>query len=73
MYSTNTNIDIVHGVPGSYDGYFVADLTGGYQFPHGVTLFASLENMLDRRYYQYYLAPGRTAYVGLRFRLGGGR
>jgi iron complex outermembrane receptor protein len=73
MYSTNTNIDIVHGVPGSYDGYFVADLTGGYQFPHGVTLFASLENMLDRRYYQYYLAPGRTAYVGLRFRLGGAR
>ena len=70
LYSSNTNTDIVHGVPGSYDPYFVAEATGGYRLPHGVTLFATVENILNRTYYQYYLEPGRAAYGGLRFHLG---
>jgi iron complex outermembrane recepter protein len=73
LYSTNTNTDIVHGVPGSYDPYFIAEATGGYQLRRGVTAFASVNNMLDRTFYQFYLAPGRAAYVGLRIRLGGDR
>jgi len=70
LYTTNTNTDIVHGVPGSYDPYFIAEATAGYEFRHGMTFFASLNNMLDRMYYQFYQAPGRQAYVGLRIRIG---
>lgn len=73
LYSTNTNTDIVHGVPGSYDPYFIAEATAGYEFRHGMTGFASLNNLLDRTYYQFYQAPGRQVYVGLRIRLGEGR
>ena len=71
FFSTDANTDKVRGVPGSYSPYFVAEATGGYQLPHGVTLFATLDNILDRRYYQFYLEPGRSAYVGMRIRLGG--
>ena len=73
LFSTNTNTDIVHGVPGSYDGYFIMEATGGYEFKHHLTLFATLNNALDRTYYQFYLEPGRNAYVGMRLRLGGER
>jgi iron complex outermembrane receptor protein len=73
LYSANTNTDVVHGVPGSYDPYFVLEATGGYEMRHGVTLFATVNNALDRTYYQFYRTPGRNEYVGLRIRLGGDR
>ena len=71
LYSTNTNTDIVHGVPGSYDPYFIAEATAGYEFRRGMTVFASLNNALNRTYYQFYQSPGRQEYVGLRIRIGG--
>ena len=49
--------------------FFVADATLSYRFEKFVTIFASAQNVLDRQYYEYYLAPGRVVSLGLRFRL----
>ena len=69
VYSTDLNTDKLKGVYGAYDPFFLADATLSYRFEKFVTAFASAQNILDRRYYEYYLAPGRVVSLGLRFRL----
>ena len=69
VFSTDTNTDIVHGVPGGYSPFFTADLSAGYRATKNVTVTANATNILDRRYYLYYLAAGRQVFVGLRIRL----
>jgi iron complex outermembrane receptor protein len=69
VYSTDLNTDKLKGVYGAYDPFFVADANLSYRFEKFVTVFASAQNILDRRYYEYYLAPGRVVSLGLRFRL----
>jgi iron complex outermembrane receptor protein len=69
VFSTDTNTDIVHGVPGSYNPFFTADLSAGYEVTKHVTFTANVYNVLDRRYYLYYLAAGRQVFAGLRIRL----
>jgi iron complex outermembrane receptor protein len=59
----------VHGVPGSYSPFFTADLSAGYEVTKHVTFTANVYNVLDRRYYLYYLAAGRQVFAGLRIRL----
>ena len=68
-YRSDTNDDFVRGVPGSYDPFFEVDLTAGYEVNRHATLYAGVNNLLDRRYYIFYLNPGRTMQVGLRFRM----
>jgi len=69
IYSTDLNTDTVKGVYGAYDPFFLADATLSYHFEKFVTVFASVQNLLDRTYYEYYLATGRVVSLGLRFRL----
>jgi len=71
-FSTDTNSDIVKGTPGSYDPFFEIEATAAYRFKRFVSVFVSAQNLLDRRYYEFYLAQGRTVSVGLRFRSAGG-
>jgi iron complex outermembrane receptor protein len=66
-YRTDTNTDVVRGVPGSYNPFFELDATIGYDIKQRVTIYATFSNLLDREYYMYYLNPGRTASIGLRF------
>jgi iron complex outermembrane receptor protein len=68
-YSSDANTDTTRGVCGSYCPYFVMDSSLGVRIDKHVQVFASVENMLDRYYFVYYLSPGRTANVGLRIRL----
>jgi iron complex outermembrane recepter protein len=68
-FGTDTNADTTRGVPGGYNPFFEMDVTGSYQIHRNVSIVASLDNVLDRRYYQFFLSQGRTFFGGLRFRL----
>ncbi|WP_031500302.1 TonB-dependent receptor [Bryobacter aggregatus] len=69
VFSTDTNTDVVRGVPGSYSPFFETDFTAGYKLNKHLSLFATADNLLDRRYYLYFLTPGRSVYGGFRFQL----
>lgn len=69
-FSLDTNLDTTKGVPGSYSPYFVAAASVTANVGKGVELFTSVENLFDRRYYTFYLNPGRTLAVGARVKLG---
>lgn len=69
VYSVDTNADVVKGVPGSYSPYFAADASLSYALTPKIQPFVSSENLFNRRYYIFYLSPGRTVFGGVRFRL----
>lgn len=69
LFSTDTNTDIVKGVPGSYSPYFAMDGSVSYAINAKVQPYISSENLLNRRYYTFYLSPGRTVFGGVRVRL----
>ncbi len=69
VFSSDTNTDVVRGVPGSYSPFFTADASAGYRMTGNITITANATNILDRRYYLYYLAAGRQVFIGLRIRL----
>ena len=60
MYGSSTNSDVVSNVYGSYDPYFVVDAKIGYRFGKSFNASLSVFNLLDRKYYQSSIAPGRT-------------
>ena len=67
-FSTDNSTDVVKGVPGSWDPYFLLRANVGYQINSHLQIFTTGENLLDRRYYLYYLAPGRAVYGGFRLK-----
>ncbi len=69
QYGSDSNSDKANGVYGSYDPFFVMDLKAGYRVTDWATLSLSVNNLLDRTYYTYYVAPGRSwfANIDLRF------
>jgi iron complex outermembrane receptor protein len=73
IFSTDTNTDIVKGVPGSQSPFFTADLSAGCELMRHVTLTANVYNLLDRRFFLYYISPPRQVFAGIRIRLGGSR
>lgn len=69
VFSTDANTDTVKGVYGAYDPFFVMDATLSKELEKHATFFVSAQNLLDRTYHEYYLSPGRTVNVGMRFHL----
>jgi len=67
-FSSDSNTDIVKGVPGANDPYFLLNANVGYQINSHFQLLATGENLLDRQYYLFYLAPGRAVHVGFRLK-----
>lgn len=67
-YSDDENRDKKSGVYGSYDEYFVLDARVSYQLTKSVSLFLSLDNLLDNQYYYYYKAPGASCLLGVSVR-----
>lgn len=65
MYADDRNRDYANNVYGSYDPYFVVDGKIGYQFTKFAKLSFSVDNIFDRKYYQYYKAPGRSWFTEL--------
>jgi len=68
QYANDDNSDVASGVPQVYDGYFVADAKVTYRFDKNVALSLSIDNLLDRQYFSYYAAPGRSWFAELSYR-----
>jgi iron complex outermembrane receptor protein len=68
-YGTDTNTDVTTGVPSSFDPFFEATVSVAVQVTKRFAIQGGGENLLDRRYYESYIVPGRTVYVGLRIGL----
>lgn len=68
-FSTDTNADVTKGVPGSRDPFFLADTNLSYNVNSHLQLYVTGDNLLNRRYFQVYISPGRTVYGGFRFKL----
>lgn len=69
VFNTDTNTDSTKGVPGSYSPFFTSDAHVSWQLTPRIQSFLSGENLLNRRYYTFYLSPGRTVTAGVRYRL----
>jgi outer membrane cobalamin receptor len=67
-FETDQNLDTIHGVPGSYDPFFLVGANLTYRIGQHFELTGTGTNLLDRKYYQFYLTPGRQSYAGVRFR-----
>jgi len=63
VYSTSDNSDTEQGVYGSYDPVDVLDAKINYALTEHLELSLAVDNLLDREYYQYYKAPGRSFFV----------
>ena len=61
----DTNTDTVGGVYGSYDEFFTADIKTSLKATDWATVSVSVDNILDRKYYVYYPAPGRSYFANL--------
>ncbi|MDX9740843.1 MAG: TonB-dependent receptor [Gammaproteobacteria bacterium] len=59
-YNTDANTDVVSGVFGSYDSPTLVDMDLGWQATQALRLSLAVENLLDREWYDFYRAPGRT-------------
>ena len=68
-YSSDLNTDTTKGVMGAYDPAFTIDATAGYEINRHVTVYVNAENLANRLYYVYYVAPGRAVYGGIRLKL----
>lgn len=68
VFSSDTNTDIVSGVPGSYERFIETDLAVSFTPSRKVSVQLTAENLLDRRYFMFYRNPGRTLAAGLRVR-----
>lgn len=64
-YNADSNNDYVNRVYGSYDPYFIVDMKASYKVTDWATVSFSVNNLLDREYYTYYVAPGRSFFANL--------
>ena len=68
QYADDENLDVVNSVYGSYDPYFVADLSVRYAVTKNAILGFAIDNLFDQDYFAYYQAPGRKFYGSLTFK-----
>lgn len=68
VFATDTNADVVQGVPGGYQAFGTVDLTVGYQLRSKVSLYLNVDNLFDYQYWTFYRAPGRVVLGGFRFK-----
>jgi iron complex outermembrane receptor protein len=64
-YGSDDNSDVVNNVYTSYDPYFMLNGKVSYRVTELATVSASVDNILDRDYYAYYKAPGRSWFAEL--------
>jgi iron complex outermembrane recepter protein len=68
VFATDTNTDVVRNVPGAYDLFAEVDAALTYAITPRISVNASIENLLDRRYYLFYRNAGRLASASVRVR-----
>lgn len=64
-YSNATNSDVVKDVFGGTSKYWITDIKVGYQYDKNFKVALMINNLFDKKYYQYYLMPGRNAAIEL--------
>jgi iron complex outermembrane receptor protein len=64
IYSDELNRDTVNGVYTSFDPYLTADGKISYKI-NFATIYLSVSNIFNERYFNYYQAPGRAWFGGL--------
>lgn len=62
IYGNDENKDVVSGVYGSYDPYFVVNAKLAYTIKKGLKFALSADNLFDREYYESSRAMGRAIY-----------
>jgi iron complex outermembrane receptor protein len=69
VYNNEENKDVVSGVYGSYDAFFVTDAKISYTFSPMISVALSASNLGDRKYFQNTAAQGRALFaeVALKF------
>jgi len=69
IHSRSDNGDTFNNVPGSYDPYFTLDTKVTVTPVKWCNISFSVDNLLDRQYYYYYVTPGRTWWLqaGLKY------
>jgi iron complex outermembrane receptor protein len=68
VFSTDTNADVVSGVPGAYESFVETDLAMSVTPVSRVTVLLTADNVLNRRYFMFFRNPGRMLHAGLRVR-----
>lgn len=68
VFNNDENKDVVNGVYGSYDPYFVADGKISYRLTKFASLSISINNIFDKDYYYFYKEPGRSWFGELTMR-----
>jgi iron complex outermembrane receptor protein len=61
--TTSNNSDCYNGVKGSYDPYFTLDAKLIVKPVKRFSMSFSVNNIMNREYYSYYLTPGRTFWL----------
>ena len=56
----DVNTSTVNGVFGAYDAYAVMNLKLAAAITQNTKVSLAFDNLLDRKYYAFYLQPGRT-------------
>jgi iron complex outermembrane receptor protein len=69
VFTTDTNTDIVQNVPGGYSAFLTIDLSASYRVHPNTTLYVNCDDLTNRRYYMYFLTPGRLVFAGIRWHL----
>lgn len=64
-YSNDDNSDRINNVYKSYDPYFLVDGKFSYKISKFAELKFVVENIFDRKYFDYYRAPGRSWFAEL--------
>jgi len=65
VFSTANNSDIVQGAYGGYDEQKLLDGKFSYKLNKNINMSLSVNNILDKEYFQYYLTSGRSYTIGL--------
>ncbi len=65
VYNNEENKDVISGVYGAYDAFFVTDAKVSYKFSPMVSVSLSGSNLGDRKYFQSVAAQGRAFFAEL--------
>lgn len=68
IYGSSDNSDIARGVYASYEPAFFLDAKLTVSPVKYMDLFVSVENMLDKHYYEYYRSDGCSVFGGVTFK-----
>lgn len=65
QFANEDNSDVVKNVYGGVSQYWLTNLRVSYQISKNLKAAVAVNNLLDEKYYEYYLMPGRNAALEL--------